>query len=127
MMPVKLTQNTTVIELELIRAVPLSEPATVITHEVPGTLGGKLQFLGTKAKKLRIDAFVRGSGAKTIIDNLKSFQSSGKLTTVEVTIHGQTWVSADFFITSIEFDVEPGKPSSANALKVKVTMELLGA
>jgi len=125
---VKLTQNTTVLELKYVKAVPLSERTHLVEQEIPGSLGGKLQFMGSPPQKLRLEGFLLGANALNDLETLRSFQSSGKTVDVEVLGHGgEVWASGAFSISSLEYDLQPGLPSASEAAKVNLKIELVKA
>lgn len=117
---VRLQQGTTIIDLQNITNVPITKETMLAEHKIPGSEVGKVQWMGVEPEELTVEGFVKGS--KSVIDSIETFRANGSAVTVTINAHGQTWVSANYIIESLEYEFEKGLPNKLALVRFKITL-----
>lgn len=110
-----------------VKMAPETEASLVAEKNIPGKEGGSLDYLGSPPKRLHIEGYFRGASAKTDLDKLRAIRAGGVAIQVTYTAYSQTWIQAEYLVSSLSWWLEPSVPNDADAIMLRVAIELLSA
>jgi hypothetical protein len=109
---VVLRQGALSLPLEYVTSLPLTIPALLVEHDVPGVLGGELQSLGFGTHQLSVRGFFQGPDAKSDLNILEEMEAAGTPVTVTVLgASGELFSSGVYYMVSLERGIPAGRPA----------------